>query len=162
MTVSILILAVFFGFAQSVSIDTRDMDLSDFFRLMANIGNMNVVLHPAVQGKVNLMVKDAPWNEVLDVVLKTHGLEKEVEGNTMRIAPAAAFEAEQKQRAAIEEACFNALPLGTRTYVLNYAKADSVAAVLSKMLSRRGSVIIYPPRNAVIVRDVEQTAECVR
>ena len=108
MTISTFILAAFFASAQLVSLDTREMDLSDFFRLMANMANMNVVLHPAVQGKVNLMVKDAPWEQVLDLVLKNHGLGQEVEGNTIRIAPAAAFEAQLKHRVATEEARLNA------------------------------------------------------
>jgi type IV pilus assembly protein PilQ len=129
---------------------------------MANMANMNVVLHPAVQGKVNLMVKDAPWEQMLDLVMKNHGLGKEVEGNNMRIAPAATFEAERKQRAATEDAGLNALPLQTHIYVLNYAKAEDIALVISKMLSPRGSVIAYPPRNAVIVRDVVRPSESLR
>jgi type IV pilus assembly protein PilQ len=162
MHISTLVLAVFFASAQLVSLDTRDMDLSDFFRLMANIANVNVVLHPAIQGKVNLMIKDAPWEQVLDVVLKSQGLAKEIEGNIMRIAPAAAFEAEQKQRAATEEARLNALPLQTHIYFLNYARAEDIAAVISKMLSPRGSVTAYRPRNAVIVRDVARESESPR
>lgn len=162
MTISTLILAAFSASAQLVSLDTREMDLSDFFRLMANMANMNVVLHPAVEGKVNLMVKDASWERVLDLVLKNHGLGKEVEGNTMRIAPAATFEAELKQRATTEEARLNALPLQTHIYVLNYAKAEDIALVLSKMLSPRGSVIAYPARNAVIVRDIARPPKSSR
>ena len=158
MTISTLILGVFFASAQLVSLDTREMDLTDFFRLMANMANMNVVLHPAVEGKVNLMVKDAPWEQVLELVLRNYGLGREVEGNTMRIAPAATFEAEHKQRAT-EDAGLNALPLQTHIYVLNYAKAEDIAVVISKMLSPRGSVIAYPPRNAVIVTDVVRPSE---
>ena len=162
MTISTLIFVAFLGSAQLVSLDTRDMDLSDFFRLMANIANMNVVLQPAVQGKVNLMIKDVPWEQVLDLVLKNHGLEKEVEGNTMRIAPGAVFEAEQRQKAAIEEARLNSLPLQTHIYFLNYAKAEDIALIISRTLSRRGSVIAYRPKNAVIVTDVVRPAEPTR
>ena len=158
MTTSTLILATFLS-AQLVSIDTNEMDLSDFFRLIGKTANMNVVLHPSVAGKVNLMVKDAPWEIILDFVLKNHGLGKEVEGNTMRIAPIATFEAELKQRTATEEARLNNLPLQTHIYVLNYAKAEDLGLVISKMLSPRGSVIVYPARNAVIVRDVMRPYE---
>ena len=142
MTTSTLILATFLS-AQLVSLDIAEMDLSDFIRFMGKTANMNVVLHPAVQGKVNLMVKDAPWEQVLDLVLKNHELGKEVEGNTIRIAPAASF----------------AAPLQTRIYFLNYAKAEDMALVISKMLSPRGSVIVYRARNAVIVRDVMRPSE---
>jgi type II secretory pathway component HofQ len=162
MTISTLTFAAFLASAQLVSIDARDIDLSDFFRFMADAAKVNIVIHPAVQGKVNLTVRDAPWEQLLDLVMKTYGLGKEVEGNVMRIAPIAAFEAEYKQRAATEQARLNALPLQTQIYFLNYAKADDVALVVSRMLSPRGSVITYRPRNALIVRDVVFPPELTR
>jgi type IV pilus assembly protein PilQ len=145
---------------QLMSIDTRDMDMSDFFRLIANVGQVNVVLHPAVQGKINVTLKDVPWEQALDVVLKNHGLAKELEGNIMRIVPAAVVQGEQTRRAAAAAACLNALPLQTRTYVLNYARAETVAPIISKLLSPRGSVIAYSPGNALIVTDVENPEQC--
>src|SRR5882672_8088312 len=147
MTTSTLILAAFLASAQAtVSLDTTDMALNDFFRLIGKIANMNVVLHPAVEGKVNLMVKDAPWEQVLDLVLKNHGLGKEIEGNTIRIAPAASF----------------AGTLQTRIYFLHYARAEDMAVVISKMLSPGSSVVVYPPLNALIVRDVAPPSQLPR
>ncbi|PYS28855.1 MAG: hypothetical protein DMG11_11250 [Acidobacteria bacterium] len=137
MTTSTLILAALLS-AQLVSLDIKEMDLSEFIRFIGQAAGMNVILHPAVQGKVNLMVKDAPWEQVLDLVLKNHGLAKEIEGNTIRIAPAASF----------------AGPLQTRIYFLHYARAEDIAVVVSNMLSPLGTVIAYPPLNALIVRDV--------
>ena len=161
MTISTLTLAAFLA-AQLVSVDARDMDLTDFLRFMAEAANVNIVIHPAVQGKVNLTVKDAQWEQLLDLVMKNYGLGKEVEGNVMRIAPIAAFEAEYKQRAATEQARLNALPVQTQIYFLNYAKADDVALVVSRMLSPRGSVITYRPGNALIVTDVILPPELTR
>ncbi len=160
--ISSLGFAAFLASAQMISIDARDLDLGDFFRLIANAANINVVIHPSVQGKVNLAVKEVPWERVLDMVLKSHGLAKEVEGNIMRIVPLANLEAEQKQKAAVEQACINALPLQTHLYVLNYARAEDVSVIISKMLSPRGSVVAYHGRNAVIVRDVESPSACSR
>jgi len=159
MAIPTLIFTAFLASTQLVTLDARNMDLGDFFRFMGSAANLNVVLHPAVQGKVNLMVREARWELILDMVLKSHGLTKEVEGNIMRIVPVAVLEAEAKQKAAAEQACLNALPLQTHTYFLNYAKAESVAPIISSMLSSRGSVVAYPGRNAIIVRDV-QTGEC--
>jgi len=135
MTLATLILATFLS-AQLVSIDTTEMDLSDFLRFIANAANLNLVIHPDVHGKVNVFVKDMPWEQVLDSVLKTHGLEKEVDGNTMRIAPAAS------------------LPLHTYVYYPKYLRAEELARIVALMLSPRGSVVAYPSRNALIVRDV--------
>jgi type II secretory pathway component HofQ len=130
-----LILGTFLS-AQLVSLDTTEMDLNDFFRFVAKATNFNVVIHPDVQGKVNLIVKDAPWEQVLDSVLKNHALEKEVDGNTLRIAPAAT------------------LPLQTHIYFPKYARAAELAPIVATLLSPRGSVVVYTPRNALIVRDV--------
>src|SRR5437764_6064491 len=122
-----LFLTAFFVFAQLITLDARDMDLGDFLRFMGNVADLNVVINPAIQGKVNLMVKEARWEQVLDMVLKTHGLAKEVEGNIMRIFPLAIVEAEARQKAATAAACLNALPLQTHTYFLNYARAEDIA-----------------------------------
>src|SRR2546422_10101424 len=89
MAISTFILTAFVAQTQLITLDARDMDLGDFLRFMGNVAELNVVLHPAVRGKVNLMVKEARWDQVLDMVLKTHGLAKEIEGNIMRIAPIA-------------------------------------------------------------------------
>ena len=90
MTLATFVLATFLS-AQLVSLDTTDMVMSDFLRFIAKAANLNLVIHPDVDGNVNVFVKDVPWEQVLDSVLKVHGLEKEVDGNTMRIAPAASL-----------------------------------------------------------------------
>ena len=135
MTMPLLILTTFLS-AQLVSLDTTEMPMNEFIRLVAKAANMNVVLHPAVQGNVNVMVKDAPWEQILDLVLKNHGLGKEIQENTIRIAP------EEK------------LPLQTYVYYLKYTKAEDLAPIITMMVSPRGSVAAYTARNAVIVRDV--------
>src|SRR5438876_10643147 len=79
-TMTTLFLTAFFVFAQLITLDARDMDLGDFLRFLGNVAGMHVVLHPAAQGKVNLMVKEALWEQVVDVVLKTHSLAKARDG----------------------------------------------------------------------------------
>ena len=117
MTIPTLILATFLS-AQVVSLDATEMELSEFFRFVAKAANMNVVLHPAVQGKVNLMVKDVPWEQLLDLVsLKNHGFGKEIRGNTIRIAPE------------------GTLPLQTYVYYLKYTKAEVFAPIIATMVS---------------------------
>ena len=135
MTLSAFVLVSFLS-AQLISLDTTEMDLGDFFRFIGRTANFNLVIHPDVQGKVNVMVKDVPWQQVLESVLTTHGLEKEVDSNTMRIAPVAS------------------LPLRTYVYFPKYSRATELAPVIASLLSPRGSVVAYPARNALIVRDV--------
>src|SRR5262249_6127539 len=141
-------LAAVFTQPLTISMDLRDADLRDFFVTMAESANLNVVLHPAVEGKITLRVRDAAWETLLEMVLRNYRLSRETQGNVMRIAPQSAFEEEYRQRAAIEAARLNAQPLVTRTYVLNYAKAEEIAVIVSRLLSPRGVVIADPRRNA--------------
>src|SRR4029453_16065784 len=116
MTVVGLILATLLMAApQDISLDLRDADLRDFFRLMAETSNINIVLHPAVQGKITLSVKNAPRDVLMDVVLKNYGLATEINGNVMRVVPLSVLENEYRQRLAIEQARLASLPLATRT-----------------------------------------------
>ena len=149
-----LCLALLLITQQSVTIDVKDGDLGGFLMAMGTLGNRNIVVHPAVQGKVTLNVRDANWDDVLDMVLKNYNLGREVQGNVMRIAPLAVLQDEYKQRAATEAARLGSLPLETRVYALNYAKATEVAPILLKLVSPRGIVIADPRMNRIIIRDV--------
>ena len=135
MTIATLALSMMMA-AQVVSVDTTDMPLGDFIRMIARAANMNVVLHPDVRGTVNVSVREAPWEPTLDLVLQNHGLAKEVQGNFIRVIPQAA------------------LPLQTYVYPLSYVRAEDIAPIVAEMLSPRGTVSVYPARNALIVRDV--------
>ena len=155
MTVVGLILATLLMAApQDVSMDLRDADLQDFFKLMAETTNINIVLHPAVQGKITLSVKNAPRDILLDVVLKNYGLTTEITGNVMRVVPLSVVAEELRQRAAIEQARLASLPLVTRTIILNYGKAADVARIMAQFLSPYGSIAVDQRRNAIIISDI--------
>jgi len=154
MVIASLVIAAVMMSQQPLSLDVRDAELSDFFLLMANFAHLNIVLHPSVSGKITLRVDDVPWDTLLDVVLKNYRLGKETQGNVIRIAPLSVFEAEARQRAALEQARLDAQPLETRVYVLNYSKAADMAPIFAKLLSPRGTVIVDRRQNALIVRDI--------
>jgi type IV pilus assembly protein PilQ len=138
----------------TVSLDLRDANLRDFLETMSQSANMNLVLHPAVEGRITLRVQDAPWETLMDMVLKNYRLSREIQGNLMRIAPQSVIEEEYRRRAATEEARLNAQPLEIRTYMLNYARAADIAVIVSKLLSSRGIVLVDTRRNALIIKDV--------
>jgi type II secretory pathway component HofQ len=154
MVILSLLLAGVLALPQAISLDLRDADLRDVLMTLGATANLNVLLHPAVAGKVTLNVHDVPWEVLLDMVLRNYNLGREVQGSIMRIAPLSVLESEYKQRAATEAARLSALPLETRTYVLSYARAADVAVAISKFLSPRGVVIVDPRRNMLIIRDV--------
>lgn len=137
-----------------ISLDLRDYDIKDFFRLMSEISGLNVVLDPNVSGTVTLKLTDVPWDQALDVVLKNYQLGGQLQGNVLRIATNATLQAEESSRKALRDAQDLASALDTRTFVLNYTKADTVSTTLARLLSPRGTIIQDARRNAVIVTDI--------
>ena len=136
------------------SFDLKDIDLKDFFRLIANMSGLNIVLDPAVSGTVTLSLTDVPWDQALDIVLKNNNLGSQLQGNVLRIATNATLANEEASRKAFREAQELNVELVTKSYLLNYTKSDSVSATLTKLLSPRGTIIQDPRRNALIVSDI--------
>jgi type IV pilus assembly protein PilQ len=137
-----------------ISIDIKDYDIKDFFRLISEISGLNVVLDPNVNGLVTLKLTDVPWDQALDVVLKNYQLGGQLQGNVLRIATNGTLQQEQTTQKALRDAQELATPLTTRTFTLNYTKADAVSSILGKLLSPRGTILQDPRRNALIISDI--------
>ena len=137
-----------------ISLDLKDYDVKDFFRLISEISGLNVVLDPNVGGTLTLKLTDVPWDQALDVVLRNYQLGAQLQGNVLRIATNQTLQAEQTAQKALRDAQESAAPLVTRTFLLNYTKADVVSATLRGLLSPRGTIITDVRRNALIVTDI--------
>jgi type IV pilus assembly protein PilQ len=137
-----------------ISLDLKDYDIKDFFRLISEISGLNVVLDPNVGGNVTLKLTDVPWDQALDVVLRNYQLGAQLQGNVLRIATNQTLQTEQTAQKALRDAQDLAAPLVTRTFLLNYTKADTVSATLRGLLSPRGTIITDVRRNALIVTDI--------
>jgi type IV pilus assembly protein PilQ len=137
-----------------ISIDIKDYDIKDFFRLISEISGLNVVLDPNVSGTVTLKLTDVPWDQALDVVLKNYQLGGQLQGNVLRIATNATLQGEQTASKALRDAQELAVPLTTRTFTLNYTKSDAAGTILGRLLSPRGTIIQDPRRNALIISDI--------
>lgn len=139
-----------------VSFDLVGSDIRDFFRVIAELTGLNVVLDDQVQGPLTLVLTDVPWDQALDVVLRTHGLGYALEGNVLWIAPQEVLAAAEAARAAFREAQESNVPLETRPFVLSYAAAADASAAIANanLLSVRGTIFEDVRRNALIVTDV--------
>src|SRR5215471_10340189 len=137
-----------------ISIDIKDYDIKDFFRLISEISGLNVVLDPNVGGTVTLKLTDVPWDQALDVVLKNYQLGGLLQGNVLRIATNATLQGEQTAAKALRDAQELAVPLTTRTFTLNYTKSEAAGTILGRLLSPRGTIIQDPRRNALIISDI--------
>jgi type IV pilus assembly protein PilQ len=139
-----------------ISLDFKDGDLQDIFRLFADISGSNVVVNPGVSGKVTLKLQEVPWDQALDLILKTNGLGSTVENNVIRIAKLSDLQKEEEERRKLEEEKALAGDLQVVRKRLSYAKAaDLSATVKTVALSKRGSITLDTRTNTMIITDLE-------
>ena len=137
-----------------ISVNLKDVDLKDFFRLIHEISGLNVVLDPAVRGSVTLVLDEVPWDQALDIVLRNNGLTKEIDGNVLRIATQETLKHEADQRRDLQKAQQEAVEPVTVTRTLSYAQAPVTANTVKRFLTARGDVFADPRTNTLIIRDI--------
>jgi type IV pilus assembly protein PilQ len=139
---------------EPISVNLKDVDLKDFFRLIHEISGLNVVLDPNVHGTLTIVLDDVPWDQALDIVLKNNDLARELEGNVLRIATVDTLKKEADARRAQQESEALAVEKVTVTRFLSYAHSKDVVPTIKKFLSQRGDVISDDRTNAVIISDI--------
>jgi type IV pilus assembly protein PilQ len=115
---------------KKLSLDFQDADIGPIFRLLADISGYNIVVSPEVKGKLTMKLINVPWDQAMDLILKTFSLGKDIEGNIIRIAPTSVFVREnddaQKAAKSKKEAEVELSPLERKTYHIVYANAEDV------------------------------------
>jgi type IV pilus assembly protein PilQ len=139
---------------EPISVNLKDVDLKDFFRLVHEISGLNVVLDPNVHGTLTIVLDDVPWDQALDIVLKNNELARELEGNVLRIATVETLKKEADSRRAQIESEALAVEKVSVTRFLSYAKAKDAITTVKKFLSQRGDVVADDRTNAVIINDI--------
>jgi type IV pilus assembly protein PilQ len=147
---------------KKISLDFQDADLASIFRLLADIGGYNIVVDPKqVTGSVTLKLVNVPWDQALDLVLRTHKLEKVVSGNIIRILPASELKNEYESIKQANKARAEAGELKTRIFPVNYADLSKLKDAIdkAKVLSSRGSITLDERGSSIIVNDIEENLE---
>jgi type IV pilus assembly protein PilQ len=139
---------------EPISVNLKDVDLRDFFRLIHEISGLNVVLDPAVKGNLTIVLDEVPWDQALDIVLQNNGLDKQLNGNVLRIATRTTLKTEAETQRDLEKAQAEAVAPVTVTRVLSYAKAAGMTTTLKKFLSARGDILSDDRSNQLIIRDI--------
>jgi len=142
---------------QPISLDFQGADLRAVLRVFSEISGLNVVIDPSIQGTVDVALRDVPWDQALDIILRSNKLGYSLDGTIVRIAPLAvlADEEAQRRKLAEEQALSGRLQVLTRT--LSYAKAEDVAPLLTKtVLSSRGQVQTDVRTNTLIINDLAE------
>src|SRR6266852_5756204 len=139
---------------EPVSVNLKDVDLRDFFRLIHEISGLNVVLDPAVKGSLTIVLDEVPWDQALDIVLQNNNLDKQLSGNVLRIATRDTLKKEAETQRDLEKAQAEAVAPVTVTRVLSYGKAATMKETLKKFLSSRGDILSDDRSNQLIIRDI--------
>jgi len=139
---------------EPISVNLKDVDLKDFFRLIHEISGLNVVLDPNVKGTLTIVLDEVPWDQALDLVLQNNGLDKQLNGNVLRVATRATLKNEAETQRDLEKAQAEAVAPVTVTRVLSYAKATTMKDTLKKFLSSRGDIFSDDRSNQLIIRDI--------
>jgi len=139
---------------EPISVNLKDVDLKDFFRLIHEISGLNVVLDPGVTGTLTIVLDDVPWDQALAIVLQNNSLQCQLSGNVLRIALPDTLRKEAEAVRATQEAQALAVDRVTVTRYLSYATAKNVVPTLKAFLSKRGDIIADDRTNSVIIQDI--------
>jgi type IV pilus assembly protein PilQ len=139
---------------EPISVNLKDVDLRDFFRLIHEISGLNVILDPKITGTLTLVLDDVPWDQALYIVMKNNSLDCQLEGNVLRIAATATLKKEADDRRAQIEAQALAVDPVTINRYLSYAVAKDVVPTIKGFLSARGTIMADERSNSLVISDI--------
>jgi type IV pilus assembly protein PilQ len=165
-----------FGFeGEKLSLNFQNIEVRAVLQLLADFNGMNLVTSDTVTGNLTLRLKNVPWDQALDIILKTKGLGMRQNGNVMLIAPAAEIAAREKQELEARRQLVELEPLYSEIFEVNFAKATDMAEILTTtqgqttagssaggFLSDRGSVVVDQRTNSLLLRDTARNLADVR
>lgn len=174
---------------QKLSLNFQDIDVRSVLQLIADFTNLNLVASDSVNGRITLRLQNVPWDQALDIILKTKGLDKRRTGNVIMVAPAVEIAAREKLEAQAVQQVEQLAPLQTEYIQLSYAKATDIQNLITSgrnngnsgggssgsgsngtgidsnvgsLLSSRGTISIDPRTNTLIVQDTAKKIDEIR
>lgn len=169
---------------ERLSLNFQDIEVRSVLQLIADFTGLNVVVSDSVTGNVTLRLKNVPWDQALDIIMNTKGLDKRQKGNVLYIAPAEEIAAREKAQLEAEKEVQELAPLRTEIFTLNYANANEMASILKaregsgalagvgglqgrvkvdhNLLSDRGSITVDTRTNSLLIQDTNEKLEEIR
>lgn len=145
--------------ADKLSVNFQDIPVRQVLQQIADYNDFNLVVSDGVSGNLTLRVKEVPWPQLLDIILRMKGLEKRMDGSVLLVATAAEIAQLRQQKLEQEKVTAELQPLESEIIAVRFAKAADIAALLSdsaatRMLSERGAISIDTRTNSLLIRDV--------
>lgn len=153
---------------EKLSLNFQDIEVRSVLQLIADFTDLNLVASDTVSGRITLRLKNVPWDQALELILKTKGLDKRQVGNVLLVAPAAEIAAREKLELENQKQISELAPLRTEFIQVRYASASELFELFNaaaggegnrSMLSDRGSVIVDERTNSIILTDTAERLE---
>jgi type IV pilus assembly protein PilQ len=149
-----------------LSLNFQDIEVRAVLQLLADFTGLNLVASDTVTGNITLRLKNVPWDQALDIILKTKGLSMRQMGNVVMVAPTQELAAQEKLELESQQQIEELAPLRSEFIQINYAKASDLAALLkadeNRLLSERGNVTVDERTNTLLVQDTPVRLEDIR
>jgi len=151
---------------ERLTLNFQDIETRAVLQLLADASGQNIVVSDSVKGNVTLRLQNVPWDQALDIVLKTKGLDKRREGNVIIVGPSAELSAQEKAELAARKDLQELAPLHSEFLQVNYAKAADMQALIKSqggsMLSARGTVSVDDRTNTLLIQDTNERIADIR
>jgi type IV pilus assembly protein PilQ len=151
---------------EKLSLNFQDIETRSVLQLIADFTGLNLVVSDTVAGSLTLRLKNVPWDQALDIILKTRGLAMRQTGNVLFIAPSEEIAAREKLELEAQKQVQELAPLHSEFIQINYARASDVAALLkapeNSLLSERGAVSIDVRTNTLLIQDTSEKLSEIR
>ena len=161
---------------EKLSLNFQNIEVRSVLQVIADFTGLNIVTSDTVQGSLTLRLKDVPWDQALDIILQTKGLDMRKNGNIVLIAPREELALKEKQQLESQAQINELEPLQTEMFQLNYAKAQDILNIVNvqtggtagqgaggaRFLSKRGTAFVDPRTNILFVTDIGARLEEVR
>jgi type IV pilus assembly protein PilQ len=154
---------------QRLTLNFQDIETRAVLQLLAETSGRNIVVSDTVQGNVTLRLRNVPWDQALDIVMTTKGLDMRQNGNVIIVAPAEEIAARETADLEAKQAIAELEPLYSEFLQVNYAKASDLASLISgsdsnsnSMMSDRGSIAVDDRTNTLLVQDTAERLQDIR
>lgn len=147
---------------RKVTLEFADAEVRKIFQLLSEVSNKNFVLGDDVTGNISIKLVNVPWDQALDIILDTKGLDKREEGNIIIIKGKGKFKTQAEEDLELKKQKYKAIELKTEAFSINYADLPSVVSQMNSLKTERGMVTPDSRTNKIFVRDIPVVLDDIR
>lgn len=147
---------------RKVTLEFADAEVRKIFQLLSEVSNKNFVLGDDVTGSISIKLVNVPWDQALDIILDTKGLDKREDGNIIIIKGKGKFKSQAEEDLEIKKQQYKSIELKSETFNINYADIGGIVSQFNTLKSERGAISPDARTNKVIVKDIPQVIEDMR